>query len=53
VESHGGKVSGSISKKTSYLLAGDNMGPEKRKKAEELGVKIIDEQEYIKLVSGE
>jgi DNA ligase (NAD+) len=53
VESHGGKVSGSISKKTSYVLAGDNMGPEKRKKAEELGVKIIDEQEYIKLVSGE
>jgi DNA ligase (NAD+) len=53
VESHGGKVSGSISKKTSYVLAGDNMGPEKRKKAEELGVKIIDEAEYIKLVSGE
>jgi len=53
VESHGGKVSGSISKKTSYVLAGDNMGPEKRKKAEELGVKIIDEAEYIKMISGE
>jgi DNA ligase (NAD+) len=46
IESHGGKVSGSISKKTSYVLAGENMGPEKRKKAEELGVAIIDEQQY-------
>ena len=46
IESHGGKVSGSISKKTSYVLAGENMGPEKRKKAEELGVAVIDEQQY-------
>ena len=46
IESNGGKVSGSISKKTSYVLAGDNMGPEKRKKAEELGVKVIDELQY-------
>jgi DNA ligase (NAD+) len=37
VESHGAKVSGSISKKTSYVLAGENMGPEKRKKAEAKG----------------
>jgi DNA ligase (NAD+) len=50
IESHGGKVSGSISKKTSYVLAGDSMGPEKRKKAEELGVKIIDEGEYLALI---
>jgi DNA ligase (NAD+) len=50
IESNGGKVSGSISKKTSYVLAGENMGPEKRKKAEELGVKIIDEGEYIHLI---
>jgi DNA ligase (NAD+) len=46
IEANGGKVSGSISKKTSYVLAGDNMGPEKRKKAEELGVKVIDELQY-------
>jgi DNA ligase (NAD+) len=50
IESNGGKVSGSISKKTSYVLAGDNMGPEKRKKAEELGVKVIDENEYLALI---
>lgn len=50
IESNGGKVSGSISKKTSYVLAGDNMGPEKRKKAEELGVSVIDEQAYLLLI---
>jgi DNA ligase (NAD+) len=59
IESHGGKVSGSISKKTSYVLAGENMGPEKRRKAEELGVAVIDEQQYramigeIEMASGE
>jgi DNA ligase (NAD+) len=52
IEANGGKVSGSISKKTSYVLAGDNMGPEKRKKAEELGVKIIDEGEYVAMIGG-
>ena len=46
IEQHGGKVSGSISGKTTFLLAGDKMGPEKRKKAEKLGVRIITEQEY-------
>ena len=51
IEANGGKVSGSISKKTSYVLAGDNMGPEKRKKAEELGVRVIDEQSYISMIS--
>jgi DNA ligase (NAD+) len=50
IESNGGKVSGSISKKTSYVVAGDNMGPEKRKKAEELGVPVIDEQAYREMV---
>jgi DNA ligase (NAD+) len=50
IESNGGKVSGSISKKTTYVLAGDNMGPEKRKKAEELGVTVIDEQAYLLLI---
>jgi DNA ligase (NAD+) len=50
IEANGGKVSGSISKKTSYVLAGDNMGPEKRKKAEELGVKVIDESQYQEMI---
>ncbi len=51
IELHGGKNSGSISKKTSYLLAGDNMGPEKLKKAESLGVKIINEDEFLDLIN--
>ena len=50
IESNGGKVSGSISKKTSYVLAGENMGPEKRKKAEELGVPVIDELHYQEMI---
>ena len=50
IEKHGGKVSGSISGKTNYLLAGDKMGPEKLKKAEKLGVKIISEEDYLKMV---
>ena len=49
IEKHGGKVAGSISGRTTYLLAGDKMGPEKRKKAEKLGVRIIDENEYLEL----
>ena len=51
IESHGGKVSGSISGKTTYLLAGDNMGPEKRKKAEKLGIPILAEQQYLDMVN--
>ena len=50
IERHGGKVSGSISGKTTFLLAGDKMGPEKQKKAEKLGVRIISESEYKALV---
>lgn len=50
IEQNGGKVSGSISSKTTFVLAGDNMGPEKRKKAEELGVKIISEDEYLRML---
>ena len=49
IEAHGGKVSGSISGKTTYLLAGEKMGPEKLKKAEKLGVKILSEQEYLEM----
>jgi DNA ligase (NAD+) len=50
IDKNGGKVSSSISSKTNYLVAGDNMGPAKLKKAEKLEVKIISEEEYIKLI---
>ena len=50
IEFNGGKNSGSISGKTSYLLAGDNMGPEKLKKAQSLGVKIISEDDFLALL---
>ncbi|MDF0705986.1 NAD-dependent DNA ligase LigA [Flagellimonas okinawensis] len=47
IEDNGGKVSSSISSKTSFLVAGDKMGPSKRTKAENLGVPIITEQEFL------
>ena len=47
IEAHGGKNVGSVSKKTSFILAGENMGPEKRKKAESLGVKLVSEEEFL------
>ena len=47
---HGGKNSGSVSGKTSFLLAGEKAGPEKLKKAESLNIKIIDEQEFMKMI---
>jgi DNA ligase (NAD+) len=50
---NGGKVLSSISGKLDYLLAGDNMGPAKREKAEKLNVRIISEQEFKKLLKGE
>ncbi len=50
IEENGGKVGSSISSKTSYLVAGDKMGPSKRTKAEKLGVPIISEQEFLHLV---
>ena len=50
IERNGGKVSGSISKKTSFVLAGADMGPAKRAKADELGVKVIDEAEMEKII---
>ncbi len=50
VEAHGGKLSSSISGKTDYLLAGERMGPEKRRKAEKLGVAILDETSYRKMI---
>jgi len=50
IEQHGGKVSSSLSAKTTYLLAGEKMGPEKLKKAEKLGIPIISEEEYLKMI---
>jgi DNA ligase (NAD+) len=50
IEKNGGKNTGSISGKTNYLLAGDNMGPEKLKKAEKLGVTIVTEDEFLKMI---
>ena len=47
IETNGGKVVSSISAKTSYLVAGTNMGPSKRQKAESLGIPIINEQEFL------
>lgn len=52
IEKNGGKNSGSISKKTSYVLAGENMGPAKLEKARSLGVKIINEQEFLNMLEG-
>ena len=46
IEQHGGKNVSSISKNTTYVLAGEKMGPEKRKKAESLGIPIISEEEF-------
>ena len=50
IEQNGGKVSGSISKKTSYIVAGENMGPSKLAKAEKLGVAIINEDAYLEML---
>ena len=51
IEAHGGKNVGSVSKKTSFILAGENMGPEKRKKAEDLGVVLMGEEEFLQLLN--
>ena len=51
IEAHGGKNVGSVSKKTSFILAGENMGPEKRKKAEDLGIPLMSEEEFLKLIT--
>ena len=50
IEAHGGKNVGSVSKKTSFILAGENMGPEKRKKAEDLGIPLMSEEEFLEMI---
>ena len=51
IEDNGGKVSSSISKKTSFIVAGDNMGPSKLTKAQDLGIEIISEQDFLNKIS--
>lgn len=50
IEQHGGKNSGSISRKTSFILAGENMGPAKMEKAAQLGIRLLNEDEFLKLL---
>ena len=50
IEKHGGKNVGSISSKTSFVLAGDNMGPSKLEKAQKLGVTIVSEEEFLQMI---
>ena len=51
IERNGGKNVGSVSAKTSFILAGENMGPEKLKKAEKLGVKLVDEETFLLMIN--
>ncbi|MCZ4320220.1 NAD-dependent DNA ligase LigA [Aequorivita viscosa] len=51
IEDNGGKVSSSISSKTNYVVAGENMGPSKKTKAESLGVAIISEDDFLQMIS--
>ena len=51
IEQNGGKNVGSISSKTSFILAGDNMGPSKLQKAEKLGIKIVSEDDFLSMIS--
>jgi DNA ligase (NAD+) len=50
IEKNGGKNVGSVSAKTNYVLAGENMGPAKLEKAQKLGVKIISEEVFLKMI---
>ena len=50
IEQHGGKNVGSISSKTSFILAGENMGPAKLEKAQKLGIKIVNEDDFLQML---
>lgn len=50
IEDYGGKNSGSVSKKTDFILAGENMGPSKLEKAKALGVKVVNEEEFLDMI---
>jgi DNA ligase (NAD+) len=51
IEKNGGKNVGTVSAKTDYILAGENMGPAKLEKAQKLGIKIIGEEEFLELIT--
>lgn len=51
IEQHGGKNTGSVSAKTNYILAGDNMGPAKLEKARKLGITIINEEDFLNMLA--
>jgi DNA ligase (NAD+) len=53
IERNGGKNVGSISAKTSFILAGENMGPAKFEKAQKLGIKIVSEEEFMTMIQNE
>ena len=53
IEAHGGKNVSSVSSRTSYLLAGDKIGPSKLEKANKLGIKIISEEQFIEMIGGD
>lgn len=53
IEQHGGKNVGSISGKTSFILAGDNMGPSKLQKAEKLGIPLVNEDDFLDMIGGD
>jgi DNA ligase (NAD+) len=51
IDKNGGKVTGSLSSKTDYLIAGSNMGPSKKIKAEQLNITVIDESAFSEMIS--
>ena len=53
IEDYGGKNSGSVSKKTDFILAGENMGPSKLEKAQSLGVRLMSEEEFLEMIKGD
>ena len=53
IEAHGGKNVGSISKKTSFVLAGEGVGPSKLEKAAKLGIPLVSEDDFLAMLAGE
>jgi DNA ligase (NAD+) len=53
IEANGGKNVGSVSKSTSFILAGDNMGPSKLEKAKKMGVALVSEEEFLQMLQSE